>query len=294
MMQSYRSTSTTMSRHLSTTAAVTTTKNSPFQTISIEFNLATHLIFKYLRKQNYYHVLPDLPIIRLRTEIGENFYNLVPMNRQVLTVAINPHHQKSFTRYVKDMTSQDHICIVKGNGPKQTAKGISTKVAITMVQQLTAAHHIWAVCNPNWHHSWAPVNAKSRLGVTRFLTQPLLSSKCMDTFQRYQTPDSVKFHIGICFPSNLKDLEFWMKLQDVPTLRNDPLMKQHLEYFRNEGDPVNWALAQTETAEQLQQEYPNKIVGVHYMPMENTSIFLSTLRLRNEAYYDDDIIFRHQ
>ena len=108
---------------------------------------------------------------------------------------------------------------------------------------------IWGVENPNDPTSLRRVEEKIHAGIQGLVTQPLLSTDSMDTFNAYysflsdetattrqdekhMTADSVSLVAGIALPSTAKNLQFWSKLlEQEQELQQDPKFQSHLAYF---------------------------------------------------------------
>jgi hypothetical protein len=228
----------------------------------------------------------------------------IPVADRVQTIAsCNFASSRSLVSYVEQQQdSMRHVLIVGGND-----KNGSSLTSTEAIRALTTSARfqdndqndkmvVWGVANPNCPSSVESVRAKVEAGAKGFITQPLLSSRAMETLYRYNdvalahSPDTT-IVAGMAFPTSVQSLQFWNGLLDE-TLSGDDEFERHVFYFAKHANTApndNGSTASTTWAVEHAQWISSKMVvdhglcsGIHYMPMRNTRDWLAVLSKLDE------------
>ena len=319
------------------------TKNNRSYTCSVEWSpkmtLATSTTSSTSSSQQPQHnellslvdnfILPDLPM-KYSEEDRNTYFNTIPYNKQCITIATCHYKTKESLidrvsmslvgstssiinddKENKEKRSKRKLLLVSGNDKDNN----TNEAALSSIDAARILHSsstkeqfdVYGVINPNDPNSIKHVENKIEYGgITKFITQPLLTKDSIDIFNAYplwttgDASSEIEYIVGIAMPQNIQNLYFWLKLLDIPQqpektlLQNDPLFQQHVNYFasRSSSDlENNTKLIMTEWIQneicRIEEEAASindcdhgrgsRIHGFHFMPVTNIQKKLNPL-----------------
>lgn len=271
---------------------------------SVEWGAAVARVYQQLPVATRMHVvLPDLPANVITPSLTKEFFTqeVVPTHRRILTIAASRHSERSLNDYLMQLDTQKeagHILVVGGNDKGH--QGLSTLQAIRIARRMQTQSKsltVWATANPNSKDSLNSVVAKLDAGATGIITQPLLSSRAVETLQQYpvtanynDSSTPITYMAGLALPTSASNLMFWSKLLTTATeqqqqqqqqsceLKDDPLFREHVQSFAlGRCSSTQWAKNQRQMLCEI-----DLLSGIHYMPLHNTPDLLALLVLQNK------------
>lgn len=217
-------------------------------------------------------VLPDLP--STDAQVRSEFRSTVPRSNRIETAAINQMNRDSYLSKVLAIGSHSDSVLVVGGNKKYERNLLATPDAIEMMCRSAAPEYpsLWAVLDPNCPNSIEDAYRKYDAGASRFITQPILSSRGFEALQRYPQPtqdDALVYVAGVAFPKTIKGLLFWESLlSPYCDLENDYLFRDHCAYFSSaDADPTAWVERQLA----MLATRTDAVDGLHFMPLQNVN-----------------------
>eukprot|EP00535_Pseudo-nitzschia_heimii_P004850 CAMPEP_0197186644 /NCGR_PEP_ID=MMETSP1423-20130617/14319_1 /TAXON_ID=476441 /ORGANISM="Pseudo-nitzschia heimii, Strain UNC1101" /LENGTH=274 /DNA_ID=CAMNT_0042638015 /DNA_START=164 /DNA_END=988 /DNA_ORIENTATION=+ len=254
--------------------------------LSVEWNSNVAEIRHRLVPSATHFVLPDLPgVVSDRERV--DFSSRTDPTQRIHTIATCRHESaESLLKSAScDVDPGSKLLLVSGNDRGPNA--ISSIDAAGILKN-EVGNDLYGVANPNDPLSVETIGAKLEAGMSGFVTQPLFSSRAVDTLRAYrERADDATILAGMAFPKTARGLRFWAKLLDQEDeLEADDKFRSHVEYF-SRPNAASFAWIERELHDLLalseSKDDGGCIDGIHFMPLKNTDDLCGIFRSMNHA-----------